>query len=91
MKDAGAEVIGVSANHQDTSERFRNSLDLPFPLVGDASGEILRAYRVRWPLLGLARRVTYVIGRDQKIRSVYESQLAVDDHVAEACAVVVGR
>lgn len=91
LQEAGAEVIGVSADHQDTSERFRKSLALPFPLVGDASGDILRAYRVRWPLIGLARRVTYVVGRDRRIRSTYASQLAVDDHVAEACAVVGGR
>ena len=88
LQEAGAEVIGVSADQQETSERFRNSLGLPFPLVGDATGQILRAYRVRWPLIGLARRVTYVVGRDRKVRSVYESHLAVDDHVEQACEVV---
>ncbi len=81
-------MIGVSADHQDTSDRFKRSLDLPFPVVGDSEGRILRAYRVRWPLLGLARRVTYVVGRDRRIRSAYESQLAVDNHVTEACSVV---
>jgi thioredoxin-dependent peroxiredoxin len=83
-------VIGVSADAQDTSDRFRKSLDLPFPTVGDPSGSILRAYRVRWPLIGLARRVTYVVGRDRRIRSAYESQHKVDQHVAQACAVVKG-
>ena len=88
LRDAGAEVIGVSADSQETADRFRESLDLPFAVVGDHSGHILRAYRVRWPLIGLARRVTYVVGRDRKIRSVYESQRKVDEHVAQACAVV---
>ncbi len=88
LRDAGAEVIGVSADAQETSDRFREALELPFPVVGDQSGRILRAYKVRWPLIGLARRVTYVVGRDRKIRSAYESQHKVDDHVAQACAVV---
>jgi len=88
LHDAGAEVIGVSADSQKTADRFRESLDLPFPVVGDHSGDILRAYRVRWPLIGLARRVTYVVGRDRRIRSAYESQRKVDEHVAQACAVV---
>ena len=81
-------MIGVSKDDQETSERFRKSLDLPFPMVGDSSGAILRAYRVRWPLIGLARRVTYVVGHDRRIRSAYESQHHVDHHVAQACAVV---
>jgi peroxiredoxin len=81
-------VIGVSADDQETSDRFRASLELPFPTVGDPSGAILRAYRVRWPLIGLARRVTYVVGRDRRIRAAYESQHKVDQHVAQACAVV---
>ena len=81
-------MIGVSADTQETADRFRESLDLAFPVVGDHSGDILRAYGVRWPLIGLARSVTYVVGRDRKIRSAYESQRKVDEHVAQACAVV---
>ncbi len=88
LRDAGAEVIGVSADAQETADRFRESLDLPFPVVGDQSGDILRAYEVRWPLIGVARRGTYVVGRDRRIRWAYESQRKVDEHVAQACAVV---
>jgi peroxiredoxin len=56
--------------------------------VGDPQGDVLRAYKVRWPVLGLARRVTYVIGRDKTVEHVFESQFDVGAHVDAACRAV---
>jgi thioredoxin-dependent peroxiredoxin len=78
-------VIGVSGDSQETNERFRKSLDLPFPLVGDPEETILRAYRVRWPLLGLAQRVTYAIGQDGRVLLAFHSELNLTAHAAKAC------
>ncbi len=78
----------MSADDQPTADRFRHSLELPYPLVGDPRGEILAAWGVRIPLLGLARRVTFVVGRDRRIRHRYESNLAAESHVGEACSFV---
>jgi len=80
-------VVGVSADKPGTSARFRESLDLPYPLVGDPEGGILRAYKVRWPLVGLAQRVSYVIGRDRRIESAYHSELHATAHIT--CALKV--
>ncbi len=84
-------MIGVSADDQPTSDRFAASLELPFPVVGDPQGEILRAWGVRIPVLGLARRVTFVVGKDQKVRAVHESQFDALSHVTEACSFVRKR
>jgi peroxiredoxin len=54
--------------------------------VGDPEGRILRAYEVRWPVLGLARRVTYVIGRDRRVRDAFHSERDPEAHVERACA-----
>lgn len=83
--------MGVSGDSQEANDRFRESLDLPFPLVGDAEGKILKAYEVRWPIVGLARRVTYVIGRDRRILSAFHSERDMSAHAAQACSVVSGR
>jgi peroxiredoxin Q/BCP len=83
-------VIGVSGDSQETNERFRKSLDLPFPLVGDPEGTILRAYRVRWPLVGLAQRVTYAIGQDGRILLAFHSELTPTAHAARACETLAG-
>jgi len=81
-------VVGVSADTPERAEAFRASLSLPFPMVGDPRGAILRAYRVRWPLVGWARRVTYVIGRDGTVHAAHHSELAGKGHVAHACTQV---
>lgn len=80
--------MGISGDTQETSERFRQSLDLPYPLVGDPKGEILRAYDVRWPILGTAQRVTYVVSSKRRIRVAFHSQFRFDAHVAKACEAV---
>ena len=57
-------------------------------MVGDPDGEVVRAYGVGWPLIGLARRVTYVVDGDRKVREVIRGERDADRHVAEACAFV---
>jgi peroxiredoxin len=58
--------------------------------VGDPSGEVLRAYRVRIPVIGVALRVTYVVGRDRRIESAFQSTFDVLAHVEGACRLVRG-
>jgi len=85
LRRAGASVVGVSGDSQEKADAFRASLELPFPLVGDPGGAILRAYAVRWPLVGWARRVTYVIGRDGTVQDAHHAELSGKGHVARAC------
>ena len=59
---AGATLVGVSTDDRDTQCRFATSLSAPFPLLGDNDKAISRAYDVLWPLIGLAHRVTYIVG-----------------------------
>jgi peroxiredoxin Q/BCP len=88
LRSRDCDVVGVSSDTQETNDRFRESLGLPFPLVGDPKGEILRAYDVRWPLVGIAQRVTYAIGRNRKVLLAFHSELQMKAHAAEACGVV---
>ena len=41
---------------------------------------------MRWPIVGLARRVSYVVGQDGKVKQAFHSELDPEAHVAEACA-----
>ena len=77
-------MVGVSADSQETNDRFRQSLDLPYPLLGDKGGRIARAYGVRWPLIGLARRGSFLVGRDRKLRAAFVSELDAEAHVTKA-------
>jgi thioredoxin-dependent peroxiredoxin len=91
LQASGCEVIGVSRDPQETSDRFRESLGLPFSLVGDPGEGIIRGYDVRWPIVGLTQRVTYVIGRNRKVRVAFHSELNMDAHSAQACQVLADK
>jgi peroxiredoxin Q/BCP len=80
-------VVGVSADDQETNDRFRESLDLPYPLVGDAEGKIRAAYGVNWPLIGRPKRATFLVGRDRRVRLAFHDELHMDAHAEQACAV----
>ena len=76
--------MGVSKDTPQVADEFCRSLDLPYTLVGDAKGAIIKAYGVAWPLLGLAKRVTYVVGRDARVKMAFRSERDVTAHVTKA-------
>jgi peroxiredoxin Q/BCP len=88
LLQSGCEVVGVSRDPQDVNDRFRQSLELPYPLVGDADGRISKDYRVLWPLIGRTRRVTYVISRERRIRFGFHDEFGFDAHAGEMCRVL---
>ncbi len=83
---AGASVVGISTDDDQTQCRFADSLQMPFPIVGDANLSICRAYGVLWPLVNLARRVTYVVGprpdgaEGRVVEAVFHHELFVTAH-----------
>lgn len=86
--EAGAEVLGVSADSVESHQRFVDKHCLPMTLLSDPGGETAARYGVK-PLLGLLPgRVTFVIDRDGIIRHVFSSQLRPTRHVDEALSVV---
>ena len=62
LEMAGATLVGVSTDDHDTQCKFATSLAAPFPMLPDRDRAICKAYDVLWPLVGLAHRVTYVVG-----------------------------
>jgi len=77
---AGASILGVSTDDGTTQCDFAKSLGTPFPLIGDADKSISRAFGVLWPLLGVAKRVTFVISADRKILALFHHELKVGMH-----------
>lgn len=87
--EAGAQVIGVSADSVASHDRFAKKHGLPFTLVADADNAVRDAYGVPKSLFGLIPgRVTYVIDRDGVVRHVFSSQAAIGKHIEGALAVV---
>jgi peroxiredoxin len=51
---------------------------------------VIKAYGAAWPLLGLAKRVTYVVGRDRTVKMAFRSERDVVAHVAKAKEALAG-
>jgi len=84
--DKNAQVLGVSMDDLDTQKRFAQSLKLPFPLLADPKGEVVRAYGVEGPGGAYAQRVTFVIDGNGKVSKVLEGKDALDPAPAlDAC------
>ncbi|MGH7913872.1 MAG: peroxiredoxin [Candidatus Binataceae bacterium] len=72
---AGIAVLGCSIDSAESHKAFIKKYALPFSLLLDPDRSIARAYGADngIPILGLDRRVTYVIGENGLIMKVYPS------------------
>lgn len=80
LKAAGAVVLGVSADDVASHKTFAAKFNLPFSLLADPERKIIDAYGVRMPVIGVAKRVTFLIDRGGIIRKVFtDVQTAAHD------------
>jgi thioredoxin-dependent peroxiredoxin len=86
--DAGAEVIGVSADGEGSHAAFKAKHNLPFVLLSDKDGAGAKAFGVKKTFGLIAGRVTFVIDRQGVVRHRFDSQLKVKEHVKEALTLV---
>jgi thioredoxin-dependent peroxiredoxin len=73
--NAGLVVLGCSVDSADAHKDFIRKNGLPFPLLLDPDKKIAKAYGAAngIPILGLDRRITYVIDENGKVLKVYPS------------------
>ena len=82
----GAMVIGVSTQDESSHRAFRERHGLTFPLLADTDKAICRAYGALG-FLGVAKRVTYVIGPDGTILAAFR-RLDPRSHSEEALRIL---
>jgi len=88
FKDAGAEVIGVSSDTEESHNMFTIKLGLPFQLLSDEGGEVRRLYGVPSSLGMIPGRVTYVIDKEGIVRYIFNSQINAEKHMEESLKMV---
>jgi peroxiredoxin Q/BCP len=73
LQNWGIVVLGCSIDGADAHRAFAKKYGLPFPLLLDPDKKIATAYGADngIPILGLDKRITYVIGADGLIEAVY--------------------
>ena len=84
----GAEVIGISADSQDSHKAFSQHHRLPFVLLSDLDGSVRKAYDVKKTLGLIPGRVSFVIDRNGIIRHIFSSQARATAHIGEALSVL---
>jgi peroxiredoxin Q/BCP len=82
LQKANVEVVGVSFDSAESHQKFIAKHNLNFTLLADTDGKIADAYGVRIAGKNVARRVSFLIGKDGKIVHVTDAQSA-DTHLTE--------
>jgi thioredoxin-dependent peroxiredoxin len=84
LQNWGIAVLGCSIDNADAHRAFAKKYSLPFPLLLDPDKKIAAAYGADngIPILGLDKRITYVIGVDGRIEAVYP-QVDPGTHASE--------
>lgn len=78
------EVIGVSLDSAESHQRFAQENKVPYPLVADTDKSLAKAYGAVGMLrgiIGLAKRITFVIDKGGAIAGVFEGELNADTHL----------
>jgi thioredoxin-dependent peroxiredoxin len=84
----GATVVGISSDSPETHARFKKEHGLQFTLVSDQDKGIRKLYGVDSRLI--PPRVTFVIDKQGKIRSVFNSQVNITKHIEESLRTLDG-
>jgi peroxiredoxin Q/BCP len=70
-EERGAVVVGVSLDSVESHAKFSEHHSLPFTLLSDNRKEVAKAYGVLGTGGFLAKRVTFIIGRNGSIAGIF--------------------
>lgn len=77
------DIVGISKDSIETHQRFINYYKLPFELLSDQSGEVLKKYEALIPFIGMPKRITYLLDTDHNIITSYENLFGAKKHIQE--------
>ena len=89
LKKDKVQVLGVSFDDGESHKKFIAKHNLNFPLLVDTDGRIADEYGARMTGRNMARRVSFLIGKDGKIAHVTDNPSA-DVHLNEMKDAVAG-
>ncbi len=84
FRSLDATVLGISSDTPETLTRFAEQHRLSFPLLSDVGSRTRTVYAVPKVFGLLPGRVTYVIGKDRRIKKITVASLKAGLHVSES-------
>jgi peroxiredoxin Q/BCP len=82
--EAGAEVIGISADDASSHTRFANRHRLQMLLLSDPTGQVHAQYGARRALGIFPDRVTFLIDKEGVVRHIVRGRLTFKRHAHES-------
>lgn len=86
FRDCNTQVLGISVDSAPAQKEFARQNGVEYPLLSDFKREVSRAYGVLVEDRGFARRATFVIDKEGRIKSIEEGNSAIDVKGALAAA-----
>jgi peroxiredoxin Q/BCP len=83
FRDLKVKVVGISQDTIVSHRKFKEENKLPFELLSDPKGKVAKLYKATIPVIGMNRRITYLLDKELKIKAVYENMFSADQHVQE--------
>jgi peroxiredoxin Q/BCP len=68
IRAEGAEVYGMSTDSVEKLAAFRKNHNLNFPLLSDEKAKVVELYGAKMPVVGMAKRWTFLVDSDLVIR-----------------------
>ena len=76
-------MYGISRDDIPTHLRFKKEQNLPFELLADTEGQVAKLYKAVIPLVGLTRRITYLLDSQHQIVASYENMFSAENHIRQ--------
>lgn len=70
LRKQGAEIYGISTDTVDKQAAFHKEHKLQFPLLADPDAKVANSYGVKFPVVKIAKRWTFIVDSELKIRNI---------------------
>ncbi|UZR94337.1 peroxiredoxin [Chondrinema litorale] len=83
FKGLDIEIFGISKDSIETHLKFKKEYQLPFDLLSDKSGDVCKKYKALIPVIGIPKRITYLLDKDHKIVASFDNMFDFNGHIKE--------
>ncbi len=70
--------MAISVDDRETQKRFKEENQLPYVVLSDAGGKVAGQYGGTMPVVGVAKRATFVVAEDGTVKEVVTGSDAID-------------
>lgn len=81
FRDLDIDILGISRDDIPTHLRFKAAHKLPFELLADTSGKVAKTYDAKIPIIGLTKRITYLLDAQHRIVAAFQDMFGSANHI----------